>query len=99
MRFLPEDKKRKIGSIIILLLAIGGTVYFLFFVNRPAASPGLPPVASSEVTGQAPPSELLPYGDRIRSELLEDERFKNLHAAPALELKPEEIGKTDLFGP
>ena len=49
------------------------------------------PVAKKSAGG------LLPYGTKIETAVIEQEKFKNLKPAQPLSVKPEELGKDDLF--
>lgn len=61
----------------------------------------LNPPASGETPAlplSAAPSVVLPYGSVLDTTILDDERFRVLRSAPKVEIRPEELGKTNPFG-
>jgi len=90
MQFLPETKGKKILHLLLLLGAVGGIVYFNFFV-KVGAPRGLPPAAVLD-------KGLLPFGDKIDTGFLENEKFKALRSVPSLEVRDDELGKLNPFG-
>lgn len=115
MKFLPDDKKKTIRSLLALAVAVGGIVYFNFFAGaNPQALPprdtialpqaGMPPVApvapASPSGGTAMRSQggLLPYGGKIDLGILDNPKFKILKSVLPLQVLPEELGRSNLFG-
>lgn len=117
MKFLPENKKKTIWSLILISLSLGGIIYLNFFARKKPPKVALPPnynvLPSSDGTlagvqpdaGKLPgasgvaisPQNLLPYGKILNTAILEQEKFKNLKAAPKLSVSEEELGKDNLF--
>ncbi len=113
MKFLPEDKKKTVRALLILIVAVGGIVYFNFFTGSKTEI--LPPTDTSQSAvpnasnlPAAPPVQLpsalknqgglLPYGGTIDLGILDDARFKSLKSTPPLEIFPEELGRPNPFG-
>ncbi|OGE76039.1 MAG: hypothetical protein A3K06_02040 [Candidatus Doudnabacteria bacterium RIFCSPHIGHO2_01_52_17] len=92
MQILPENKKKTIIYLVILLLAAGASGY-LWFTSRSA--PVAPPQSAN--APRTPSSQLLPFGNKIDTAILDSERFRALVVPAPLVLTPEELGKTDLF--
>lgn len=55
-----------------------------------------PPPAKKIIVKRAKPG-LLPFGSEIDVTILDTEKFKALKASPKLIVKPEELGKSDIF--
>ena len=117
MKFLPEQKNKRLWSFSLLGISILGIVYFNFFsgpsadTRRPANevypaadSQGVSPADPAGAGSAKPPvvkksqGGLLPYGKEIDERVLADKKFQALKAATALVVKPEELGKDNLFG-
>ncbi|MDP3741005.1 MAG: hypothetical protein Q8R08_01620 [bacterium] len=94
MKFLPENKKKTIILSLVFAVSLGGIVYLNFFHGRQGAPPPLPP-AAQDLTQAV--GGLLPHGARIDTRVLQDDRFTILIRGPELIVKPEELGKSDLF--
>lgn len=75
-----------------MLALIAGIVYINFFHNRESSSPQSPAGDLKVFEGG-----LLPFGTKIDSRILNDDRFTSLRAAPKLSVSAEELGKSDLF--
>lgn len=106
MKFLPEERKKRIWSLILLGGSILGIVYFNFLATQTQAPPSTslvaPPPPPAEGTTpiplvKKPQAGLLPYGPSIELLILEQEEFQVLRSAPPLSVSAEELGKTDLF--
>lgn len=99
MKFLPEEKNKKIWSLVLLLVSVAGIIYFNFTAKAPAP-PGSyqTPVSSTESnSAKTAKSGLLPYGSKIDVKILEADDFKVLRAAPPLVIGSDEMGRDDLF--
>ena len=90
MQILPENKKRAAVYLVIFLLAVGASGYLLL-ANRPPPTPLL--LTGTGVSS----SQLLPFGSKLDLAVLQSEKFQALVASPDLSVRPEELGKTDLF--
>ena len=102
MKFLPENKKKKIWTIGILAVSVLGIVYINLFTGPNGGgdlivgeNDGTAAVASPVPRAR---SRLLPFGSLIDDSILSDERFMLLQAAPEFEVLPEELGNPNLFG-
>lgn len=100
MKVLPENKKRAIILIAILVISTTATIYVVTRSPAPAA-PGAPvgesaPTAASskgvEFTGG-----LLPYGSKLDLGILKQQTFQALRPAPGISVSPADLGKTDIF--
>jgi len=56
-----------------------------------------PPSQTTSPAAKKSQGGLLPYGTKIETTVIEQEKFKILKPAPPLSVKPEELGKDDLF--
>lgn len=92
MRFLPENRRKTILNVILLIAAMAGIVYFNFFLKKPKTAPPPSPENLAEFRGG-----LLPHGTKINMRILDDPRFKNLKPGPKVGVDPSQLGKTDLF--
>lgn len=113
MNFFPENRKKTIIYMVVLLVAISGIVYFNWFadsnlapLNTPNSNPTLvtpPPAGNNRSEDQVPSVKpkrgLLPFGSNVDTSLLNNAVFKTLRSAPQLEVAPEELGRKDLFVP
>ena len=111
MKFLPENPKKLILTVIVLLVSVGGIVYFNLFYGKGDSPPrdaaslrgqnSPPPAPSGQDDGQIKPVRavggLLPYGPKIDMEILEHEKFKSLRGVPPVSVRPEELGKPNPF--
>lgn len=111
MKFLPESKNKQIVLVVVLFVALGGIIYVNFFMDKsdpvsigeplspPRITAGSPAGsgAGGEITVRQASPGLLPYGSEIDMRVLDSDKFKKLNDAPALIVRPEELGKPDLF--
>src|SRR3989338_6498288 len=111
MKFLPENKKKTIRSLILLAISVAGIVYFNFFSGpnsklNPAGTV-YPPADPARESGASAPAggAPLPFtsakkaiGDKIDTSILESEDFQALRSVPDLLVRPDELGKTNPFG-
>lgn len=110
MRFLPENKNRALTFVGIIIVSVGGIIYFNFFFGPPSPKP----VSEAEIRAAAPPpapqsesskklrylkpkSGVLPYGTAVDTSVLDSEPFSILKPTARLELLDSELGKTNLF--
>ncbi len=62
MKFLPENRKKTIGALVLLAVSLGGTIYINFFMGKndaplpPVFIPAVSPAAQTQPTGTAPPA-------------------------------------------
>lgn len=109
MKLLPENKKRTLILSGVLLIALGGIIYFNFFMNS-SSDTGTPSdpllvLSGTDATGapvgaegaQPGKTALLPYGTSLDLEILKQEKFKALKSFPKLEVLPEELSKENIF--
>lgn len=113
MKFLPEDKKKILWYAAIILVSLVGIVYINFFHGRPkiavvdkdavrkALESGAPPsrLPSAQTSPSLTSEEEMESSRqaKIDTRVLESEKFKSLKAGPKVMIKPEELGKTELF--
>lgn len=100
MKFFPENKKKTIVLTAIFIVALGGIVYVNFFSGR-SGTALLPQTNESPArSGSASPVSggLLPYGAKIDTRILDDERFAVLRPGPGVRVTAEELGQPNLFG-
>lgn len=100
MKVLPENKKRAIILIAILVISTGATIYVVTRSSAPA-SPNAPvgeatPTAVSS-KGVKFTGELLPYGSKLDLGVLKQQTFQALRPAPGISVSPADLGKTDIF--
>ncbi|MDP3993357.1 MAG: hypothetical protein Q8P75_00005 [bacterium] len=112
MKFLPENQKKTLWSIALLLISIGGIVYLNFFRGGPAPEPtqdmidqafqnsrggSAGPAPVASPTSFQSSSSLLPYGDKIDTSIFELDKYTVLKRSPSLSVSPEELGKENIF--
>jgi len=62
VKFLPENRKKTVGALALILVSIGGTVYINFFMGK-SNVPTLPATAPTAMDGApAPQSDMPPPG-------------------------------------
>lgn len=102
MRFLPEQKQKRIWSLVLFAVSVGGIIYLNLFAGPPPAAP-VPPVrnpaagTAARLMVRNPQGGLLPYGAGITTDVLARDKFKALIPGPAMAVSEGELGKDDLF--
>ena len=98
----------------MLVISIGGIVYFNFFAGPPksatvspdevkkimaGATPSVPGAAGGAARPTAKKSKggFLPYGSKIETGILEEDKYQALKGQPPLTVTDAELGKDDLF--
>lgn len=89
-KFLPENKRKAVLYVLLLVFASAGIVYVNFFLNRAPTAPSSQNLAEFE-------GGLLPYGSKINPRILNDEKFKILKAFARVIVDPSLLGKPNLF--
>lgn len=109
MKFLPENKKKTLISVILIIISLGGMLWINFgkkprlsVPTRTDLSMSQQPVGSDIETMTQQPSQvgesnLLPYGAKINTKILKEERFQALKSAPKVTVSKEELGNADPF--
>lgn len=96
MKFLPQNKKKTIGLLAVLLLTIAGIISVNFGGSEPAekTAPQESPLPITSSSGR-----LVPFSREIDLKLLDTDKFKTLRAPVGISVTAEELGKTNLFAP
>lgn len=111
MKFLPENKKKTIWSIVLIVVFLSATFFVLSLGSKKGPTlppPGTPEAGSAPATSPAAASSetapqlstsgpVLPYGSSLNLQILGSDQFKALRPAPALSVSPSELGKQDVF--
>jgi hypothetical protein len=105
MKFLPENRKKTMWSVALIAVFIGATIFVLKGSSGGnTAAPGPASTSPSNVSGSTPvpvnlgSAELLPYGSKIDTKVLNSDKFKALRPTPPLTVSPAQLGNANLFG-
>ncbi|MBI4050729.1 MAG: hypothetical protein HY396_02010 [Candidatus Doudnabacteria bacterium] len=97
MKLLPESRNRLWLLIVILVAVASGIVYLNFLRSEPVIPAAVDTLNPS--AGTASRSSLLPFGSRIDTTILSQDKFHSLKSAPEAFITPEELGNLDPFAP
>ncbi len=94
---MPENRKRTVIYLLVLLGLLVGIFWILSKNSSPASSTPQAGLAPGGLSSSSAARELLPYGSKLDTSILESEDFKALRAALPVGVTEEELGKSDLF--
>ncbi len=98
MQLSPENKKKTLWLVAVLIFSAAGIIYINFFRGTlPTTSEPEETPSNASQSATTTPQVELPYRNTIDLRILESPKFKALKTAPPVMVEKEELGKDNLF--